>query len=202
MFTDALLVAIIILILYMYMTGSTMGDMQAKATNMAASVMTTPASSAASPTSKFKVENAERKMMADNQEHFAQNCIDTQIQPPLGPCDCDSDSSFPYARAEYGPSGDYTTWVMNQTIDPTVAANHKEFISDRTGENSSVNVIGRTYTPADSHQSYTPLTSWIGIRGRPSLVPVCSPDQVNDVNYGYFPVKQVLNWNSTSTYSV
>lgn len=150
-----------------------------------------------------KEASAENAAMSENLEYFAAQCsAESQLGSMIKPCQCDDDSSLAYARSDYGPSSDYTTWIMNSTIDPTVAANHKEFISDRTGENSSVNVIGRTYTPEDSHQSYTPPNTWIGIRGRPSLVPVCSPDQVNDVNFGYYPKDQKLKWDSSSTYEV
>ncbi len=194
-----LVVAIILVMFYLYKNGKldTITN-QVKSTLMPASAAPTTAEKTATT-----VAAAEKFMIGENAEYFAQACGDVQLDPPTGPCDCPMGSNYSYATNAYGtPDGDFTTWVKNQSIDPSVAANHKEFISDRTGENPSVNVIGRTYTPEDSHQSYTPPNSWIGIRGRPSLVPVCSPDQVNDVNYGYYPKNQKLKWDSTSTYSV
>jgi hypothetical protein len=150
------------------------------------------------------VLEAERGFIHESTENFAGgDCVDTQLGPPVGPCDCAAGSTFPYATNAFGGvDKDFTTWVKDQSIDPTVVANHKEFITDRTSGGSGVNIMGRTFTPADSHQSYTPGTTWIGIRGRPSMVPICNPDQVPDVNFGYFPKHQKLNWDSSSTYAV
>jgi hypothetical protein len=215
---DLLLIITIILIAvvaYSYKTGqpnmvtTTLDSALAKL-----SALTKPTAAAPAPTATAPVETkaaavvveadkAEVAAAKENMEYFASQCsAESQLGPAVSPCECQGDSTFTYARSDYGPSADYTGWVMNQSIDPTVAANHREFISDRTGENASVNVLGRTYTPEDSHQSYTPPNTWIGIRGRPSLVPVCSPDQVNDVNFGYYPKEQKLKWDSTSTYEV
>ena len=207
---DILLIVTIILIAalcYSYKTGTT--NMLTRGVDTIMNKLS-PATSAASaatpaPTTAVPTAPATAEKMAENEnlEYFASQCsAESQLGPAVSPCECEGNSTFTYARSDYGPSSDYTGWVMNQTIDPTVAANHREFIADRTGENASVNVLGRTYTPEDSHQSYTPPNTWIGIRGRPSLVPVCSPDQVNDVNFGYYPKEQKLKWDSTSTYEV
>lgn len=160
-------------------------------------------------TQKFTVSRSKAKserdlFIAENDlgtEFFAQTCADPQLDAP-SPCDCPVGSTYAFAKNAYGvEDGDFVTWAKNQAIDPTVAANHKEFISDRTGENKSVNVMGRTYTPADSHTSYTPDAAvWWGIRGRPSRVPVCNPDQLNDIDYAYYPDKVKLKWDSASTY--
>lgn len=207
---ESLLIVLILLTVYwvvMIMPASDVAAAATAATAVTANAVNAVTGTAATISDSEKVNAVANKAESDstkeNYEYFESQCnIDKQLGSAVDDCSCPANSSFSYANSAYGPSSDYTTWVMNQTIDPTVAANHREFISDRTGESSSVNVMGRTYTPEDSHQSYTPDVTWIGIRGRPSLVPVCSPDQVADVNYGYYPQKQKLNWDSSSTYSV
>jgi hypothetical protein len=214
---DLLLIVTIILIAvvcYSYKTGqpnivtTTLESIIARVSAVKLTSPAKPAEVAKPPESQaaavvVAADSAEKAAEKENMEYFASQCsAESQLGPAVSPCECQGDSTFTYARSDYGPSADYTGWVMNQSIDPTVAANHREFIADRTGENASINVLGRTYTPEDSHQSYTPPNTWIGIRGRPSLVPVCSPDQVNDVNFGYYPKEQKLKWDSTSTYEV
>jgi len=133
---------------------------------------------------------AEASSTGEHLEYFA-TCHNSMLDPPAGACNCaDATQGFEYAKNDFGTKdSDYTSWVMSQTLDPAIIANHKEFIQDRTGEDSSVNILGRTYTPADSHSGYQPLSSynWVGIRGRPSMVSLCSPDKISDDNLCWYP---------------
>lgn len=98
-----------------------------------------------------------------------------------------------YAENDYGiPGGNYVDYVMNNTIEPTVVANHKAFIRDRvSGQAENQIITGRTYTP-DSHQSYDPIP-WMGLL-RPRNVPVCNPDQVPDVDFSLYANKRTITW--------
>jgi hypothetical protein len=102
-----------------------------------------------------------------------------------------------YAVYNYGSEGlDFKDWAAAQAIDPQVVKNHGEFIKDRLANSKTDNITGRTYSPSE-HDSYNPINGWVGITGRPQMVKVCNPQQVNDVNPAVYATEQRIKWKSS-----
>jgi hypothetical protein len=113
--------------------------------------------------------------------------------PCTDPCNGDNE----YAVHEYGSAGlDFKDWAAAQAIDPQVVKNHGEFIKDRLANSKTDNITGRTYSPSE-HDSYNPINGWVGILGRPQMVKVCNPQQVNDVNPAVYATEQRMKWKSS-----
>jgi hypothetical protein len=109
------------------------------------------------------------------------------------PCNGDNE----YAVYNYGSEGlDFKDWAAAQAIDPQVIKNHGEFIKDRLANSKTDNITGRTYSPSE-HDSYNPINGWVGILGRPQMVKVCNPQQVNDVNPAVYATEQRMKWKSS-----
>lgn len=139
----------------------------------------------------------EKRAQMENAEYFTE-CASNQAQMSVdllgNSCGCDPNGNFSYATNEFGAKGmTYKDWVTSQAVDPQVISNHAEFVRDRS-QGGPQNITGKTYSP-DSNSSYDPI-SWMGIRGRPQAVSVCSPDQVSDMDYDLFPKNQKVIWRT------
>lgn len=146
------------------------------------------------PVSAAKPVSPEAKAIAEQVEHFT-TCGDGAGGIPDVDTLCRGDS-FNYAINEYGAPGmGYKDWAASQSVDGAVVANHAAFVRDRADPVQAGGIItGRTFALPD-HESYQP-TPWIGIRGRPTRVPVCNPTEVTDDDEYWYPSAQKLVWRS------
>lgn len=150
----------------------------------------TGAAAAPAPTA---AATPEAKAQAENIEHF-ESCANGVIAMPDPECACRGDN-FDYAVHEYGAPGmGYSDWASSQAVESAVVQNHAEFLRERSDAVQQGIITGRTWALPD-HESYQP-TPWIGIRGRPTRVPVCNPTRVTDDDIYYFPSAQKLVWRN------
>lgn len=128
--------------------------------------------------------NPEANAQAEQIEYFT-GCLPTRAAKP-------EDDDY-VSAGEFGKGLSYNDYAAAQAVDQQVIKNHAEFVKERA-QGGSVNWTGRTYSP-DSNESYDPQP-WIGIRGRPQRVQVCSPTQVPDMDLNLFPNQQKLVWRT------
>lgn len=204
-FTIGLLVVIVLILVYIIVVrprpvwggDSKEWDCVNRATGEISSVsmkVAGAAGAAAGASTTTKTATPEQKAIAENFEHFT-SCSDEPKAMPDSDCLCRGDT-FEYAVHEYGgPGMGYKDWAASQSVDVAVVQNHAAFMRERTDNAQKGGIItGRTYALPD-HESYQP-TPWIGIRGRPSRVPVCNPTEVTDDDVHWYPSAQKLVWRS------
>lgn len=204
-FTIGLLVIIVLILVYIIVVrprpvdgGDTKSwDCVNRATGEISAVTMKVAPGAQTPASAgaaTKPASPEQKAIAEQVEHFA-SCSDEPKAMPDSDCLCRGDT-FDYAVHEYGgPGMGYKDWAASQAVDAAVVQNHAQFMQERTDNAQKGGIItGRTYALPD-HESYQP-TPWIGIRGRPTRVPVCNPTEVTDDDEYWYPTAQKVVWRS------
>lgn len=208
-FTVGLLVVIVIILVYIIMVrpravtdGKTSaydcvnratGEISSVAMTLSAGAATPPASAAPAVSAASPQNALEKKATAENFEHFESCANGPKIMPDLDSL-CRGDA-FEYAVNEYGgPGMGFKDWAASQAVDASTVQNHAAFVKDRTDVVGNGIITGRTWAMPD-HESYQP-TPWVGIRGRPTRVPVCNPTKVTDDDIYWFPTAQKVVWRS------
>jgi hypothetical protein len=92
----------------------------------------------------------------------------------------------------------FTDYIKGQAIDPQTVMNHKRFVEDRMSDTKQ-NITGRTYALGELESDDG--VNWIGIRGRPQMIPpdyMGNPTQVADFRRSGFSSNQRVVWTPSS----
>ena len=133
----------------------------------------------------MKCVSPEAASTAGNMEHYSNMGHEEGYEGMTGGC-----GSFNGSELSYN---DFVTAI---SVDPQTIDNHGSFVSDRL-QTQNQNITGRTYAMGEIEGN---SSNWIGIRGRPQMIPEASqgnPTQIpDDVRETDFTKNPRFTWDS------